>query len=406
MASAPAPAGVGESTDSDFEDWGEDWAFNDEPEAETRVTAAESEAATRVVETPAVDAWLAPKPAAAEPAAEELGNPEEWDFFDGGKPGAKQRTRPASVPEAAAVAAAPAAPETIAEPGSPGEPDAIGEAPRAEAVDEDAAAAPRFGPAQEDASAEGAGLAPGLDVVVDGDPFVGRSPWVSRITTGVAWSAVAALFAFGLVFGLGPMPGTSAALANSQAVGDLVVDGVESHWIENAHSGSVFVVTGTLRNSGDRDRERMGILSLEFVDATGSAIAESQAIAGLPVPAHELYEGDPADLTEAIERAARQRSKEPFAPGAAWHFQALLTAEPDLAVGYRFVLLPADLRNAERIGEGPVEVGPGPAPDVTEMQGGAGVTRPNALLETPTPSDVESDAGAAAGQSTVEARRP
>jgi predicted Zn finger-like uncharacterized protein len=213
-----------------------DWQFNAD------LPADPDERAPEPPRTP--ERRRAPEPPpAAQPAAEDLGSPTEWDFDD---------------VTAAPMPAAEAAP------------------PRAQvqrqlyvrAIDEDRV-----------------------------ETFEGpSSPIVQRAVSGVGWLATAALFALALWHGLFPVPAARTAWP-APALG-VALEEVRGRWLENLYVGRLYVVSGRLRNESPSAFVALPALELELRDESGRALGRGFPLAA-PLAADRLREADIAELSSS-----------------------------------------------------------------------------------------------------------
>jgi predicted Zn finger-like uncharacterized protein len=163
----------------------------------------------------------------------------------------------------------------------------------------------------------------------------GRSRWLAGAARVAGWLIVWALFGAGLVMGLGRDARTATAVA-PQEVGGLQVEDVSERWVDNALSGPVLIVRGSLRNDGATPHGAP--LRIELLDAQGRPLATARRGLGYELDPARVREVAPESLEAGQEREALRAARAPIPPGGARRFSAVLSGVPAEAAGFRFVV--------------------------------------------------------------------
>lgn len=143
------------------------------------------------------------------------------------------------------------------------------------------------------------------DLVDDDEP--GRlAVWQARAAGAAGWTVAWGLFVLGAWVGLAP-----AGLAPSPAAQPLEgieLSQVQGHWIDNLVAGPIYVVSGTV-SAPAATRP----LELELLDAQGKRLADARPVPLLaPLGAEVLREGDPRALRNAQGPYADRAPRGPF----------------------------------------------------------------------------------------------
>jgi predicted Zn finger-like uncharacterized protein len=230
-----------------------------------------------------------PRPASEGARAEDLGRPEDWDFF-------------ADVPAKASSA-------PVAEPVRHATPKL---------------ATPRHPP-----------------VDLDAEPREARPRWLLALGSGAGWLAVAACCVFGFYEGLTPhVAGSEPAATRLE---NAEISEVRGRTVENLMVGDIYVVTAVLRASGAAPPR----ISVALLDANGERLRRPPVALGLEPPETLLRQADPAALAQFAERfplAGGSRAQ---------RVAAVIPALPVAARAFRFVAEEADpLGSPSREAEG------------------------------------------------------
>lgn len=255
------------------------------------------------------------EPDAGGPAAEELGSPESWDFFDD--------------PEPAPEAAQPSV-ETVPMRIALGR---IGEAPRR-------ARSP-------------------VEVEVEPSP---AGVWLARVGHAVGWLVFAALMAGVLHRGLWAEQGLPTGPVTSQSLEGFELTELRGRWIDNAAVGRIYVVSGSLQST--RSVRVPGTrIAVRLLDGRGQVLMEPAAFVGAPLPAAWLRELHPDELRRLAESVRPEAAPQ----GSPRAFSAVLSRVPGAAQRFELVALVPE--RATPASEDPPAGGPADAP----AEGSAGM---------------------------------
>lgn len=245
-AEGPAPAGVGTGmSEAEAADSGEVAAHRPTVHEELEAVIAEE---GPLDEDPTGDPLDEPS------APDELGSPDEWDFF--------------------------------AEEGDP------------------ATGADTFSDEGANADFGNRSMVVHPDLVDDDAPRTGR--WRARIGEAVGWTAVSLLFVLGLHAGLKPHP-LDVVTLTATSVADARLEGVSGRWIDNRVAGPIYVVSGVVRGGASP-------LAVELVDAEGRRLETPAIPLGSPLGVSRLREEDPAVLHSLHAEEQRVRRRAPRGP--------------------------------------------------------------------------------------------
>jgi predicted Zn finger-like uncharacterized protein len=269
-----------------------DWEFNtDFPEAE-RSDSAGPEAFS--------DAADASEAGPGTPSFEDVGDPESWDLL-------AEEDEESEVPAPPLASSEATAPEP--------EPAAAMEAERGAAPDRRAA------PGEAAASR---GLA-------------GRGPSLGEL---VGWLATALLLVIA-AHGSLRVAAQPSVVHDELALGaGLQLEEVRGRWVENALGGSLYLVSGRVRNAAEAPRKLGSVLMVSLLRQSGAAIAGLRAPAGRMLESRRLRQEDPEQLKDELGRSALALALRPLAPGQMLEFDALFEALPPDAAGFRLELAP------------------------------------------------------------------
>ncbi len=165
--------------------------------------------------------------------------------------------------------------------------------------------------------------------------------WLASAGSGLGWGAVAVLAAAALWGSVAPRTAPARA-SGTQALAGLEATRVAGRWVENAHLGALYVVSGELHNPGPETRIPAARLVVRLLDAQGAPIREAAAVLGRPLGAPLLREARAEALRDAGELGALDLARMPVAPGARIAFEAVVVGMPDAA--RRFELAASPLR--------------------------------------------------------------
>jgi hypothetical protein len=163
---------------------------------------------------------------------------------------------------------------------------------------------------------------------------------MARVRGGLGWAVVVGLIVYTAAAGLGPIRPAGADRAPVQAVGGMIVEGVEGRWVENA-GGSLYVVGGWLRADPAQAPEPGVQLRVRLVDSHGVAPVSVSSALGPPLRAEQLRESRLPDLREAHERRALRMAWQRLRTGERRAFQAIFAEVPATATAFEFQAVPA-----------------------------------------------------------------
>jgi predicted Zn finger-like uncharacterized protein len=171
--------------------------------------------------------------------------------------------------------------------------------------------------------------------------------WIARMGHAIGWSVTAILFSIVAILTLAPAGGPDAeAQFGQQRLAGLEAQGISGRWVENAVSGSLYVVSGRLVNPNAQAAALGTRIGVRLLDANGARLPLELAAAGPVLPERELREADPAGLQVRQAEGSLALAAELIQPGQSVAFEAVVGVVP-LAAS-RFLLEPlAPGRNAQ-----------------------------------------------------------
>ena len=158
------------------------------------------------------------------------------------------------------------------------------------------------------------------------------------------WLSVALLVLGGLHGGIVAQRAGPVALRTAQTAGGLETTGVEGRWLDNAVAGPIYVISGELLRAGSRPAVPGAWLAVRLFDENGVLLVEKAAVVGPALPEARLREENPRELRAAQAQGARAMAEASLVPGDAWAFQAILSDLPPAAS--RFDLAAMQLKAA------------------------------------------------------------
>jgi len=232
--------------------------------------------------------------AGTRPDAPELGDPEDWNFFNDGA------TSDSQPPPAAAPAAPP--PQNLR--------------PERESVQR----VPDTDFAEQEKATSKPAVAPSSTWVADS--------LAARAGSAVGWLATLSLVAFGLAhaFLLGPV-GALQQPASLQ-IGAFSVDQLVPSWIENQYEGRILAIRGRLVNPTTQTMVQDGTILVALLDASGNAMAIPPALAALSLPEQAIRELPAGELRAAQARAVGALALSRLAAGESVAIMALFHEVP------------------------------------------------------------------------------
>lgn len=278
VASAPG-IGLEADSESDFGEVSDFSALSDEPAAEPVAAAAPASAAPVAAPAAALDA-----------APQEIGEPEDWDFFSD---------------------------DSAADPGLESMDNAMGRVMEA-VEDPSRMRAPARDP-------DMGGVASDQSPRLEGMRSFGR---------GIGWIVTCCLLGLGLARGI--LDDATAATTQTTSVdfGVFEAQQVSGVWLETARSTELYAVSGLLVNASAEPRMPGTSLRVALQSSDGSSLEIPAAQAGLPLPRAELRELPSEELLWMYQRAVSELSVVRLEPGQAVAFEAFFESPPDEATGF------------------------------------------------------------------------
>ncbi len=230
---------------------------------------------------------------AGEGQADDLGDPEKWDFFDGAAPPETQAPSPQKVAlgRIGQLSGTSSAAEDLADDWSPGPVADVAEKGRVALLLESA----------------------------------------GRI---VGWTVVIVGFTLGVVSGLWTTAESFVAGERVTQVGPLEAVDMRAQWVDTARAGRLLVVSGGLRNPAPRPVVIPGALEIALLDRMGAPLGLPSVSAGVALSERQLRELPAEVLTRVRAQAAAQLQSASIPSGGLLPFQVLIFDAP--ASGLRF----------------------------------------------------------------------
>ena len=151
----------------------------------------------------------------------------------------------------------------------------------------------------------------------------GRPAWLglaARAGSGVGWIAVLALFGFGLFQGVTvPLAAPSEAAVVASVAGVEVES--EGRWVDHLVEGPIYVVSGTVRNTGTRSIPAPA-LGVTLQDASGQPLGDGPRSLGVALDERQRREAPLETWTRPLHAAGR------LAPGDRRRFEVVLDRMP------------------------------------------------------------------------------
>lgn len=162
--------------------------------------------------------------------------------------------------------------------------------------------------------------------------------WISGTGAVVGWGVVALLFVYGVTGAF--LGAESEAPARTELEGDIEIVEADGVWIDNVVAGSIYVISGQLRNAG-AGRAEPPALVVEVLDAEGRIVAGAAPLEA-PRSRRELRERSPSRRIPGLPPGAGGA----LASGAVVPFEAVVGSLPAGAHSYRVVTAPPARRRA------------------------------------------------------------
>lgn len=163
--------------------------------------------------------------------------------------------------------------------------------------------------------------------------------WIARMGHAIGWSVTGVLFSIVAILTLTPAGAPDAeAQFGRQRLAGLEAQGISGRWVENAVSGSLYVVSGRLVNPNTQAAALGTRIGVRLLDENGARLPLELAAAGPVLLERELREVDPAGLQARQAEAGLALAAKLIQPGQSLPFEAVVGEVP-LAAS-RFLLEP------------------------------------------------------------------
>jgi predicted Zn finger-like uncharacterized protein len=162
--------------------------------------------------------------------------------------------------------------------------------------------------------------------------------WIAGMGHAIGWSVTAILFLIVALLTLAPGDSEGEAQFGRQRLAGLEAQGISGRWVENAVSGSLYVVSGRLVNPTAQAAALGTRIGVRLLDANGARLPLEPAAAGPTLPERELREANPAGLQARQAEGGLALANKLIPPGQSLAFEAVVGEVP-LAAS-RFLLEP------------------------------------------------------------------
>jgi predicted Zn finger-like uncharacterized protein len=156
----------------------------------------------------------------------------------------------------------------------------------------------------------------------------------------IGWATTALLASVVTISGFWTTAQSIVVLPQEVRLGEFEARDMTGRWIDTARGETLLRVTGELSHAGASDRALGGLLEVALLDADGRRLPVDPQPAGVALPVDELRELTPAALRIVIDRAAFSLAHEPIGASKPVAFQAIFQDVPGHAT--RFALSIAD----------------------------------------------------------------
>lgn len=130
-------------------------------------------------------------------------------------------------------------------------------------------------------------------------------------------------------------PGVPGMPPGQLEVAGLSAEDVEGRFVDNARSGTLFVVSGRLANRSATPARPKGALQLVLLDAEGSVLGAQPVPVGPALPESAVREDPVGALSQRQEARAQELARVEIAPGEGVAFSAVVGDLSERAVRYR-----------------------------------------------------------------------
>jgi predicted Zn finger-like uncharacterized protein len=193
------------------------------------------------------------------------------------------------------------------------------------------ASAPSAGPRSrpDSAARDGALAEPRVEIAVSmADDSRPAMRWTDRIAEIAGWGAVLLMLIVALVGGFASNSSDARVPAGSWSGAGFEADQIAGRWVDNAVTGSIYVVSGRIRRAPGVDRASRKTLGIRLFDTTGEEIDRAPIPLTPAVPERILRESSSAELAAFQTRRAGRIA----AVDTRWlSFEAVLTDLPRFA---------------------------------------------------------------------------
>jgi hypothetical protein len=160
------------------------------------------------------------------------------------------------------------------------------------------------------------------------------------------WVIVLALVSVGIAQGLMSSYRAAAVMPATAKLGPFIVDAVDGTWVDTARIGSMYVVRGRLRNTTSAPQALGGVLQAVLLDSQGQQLDHPAAAAGWVEPGSVLRTMSPTAFETSRARAARELGGTVLRPGADVDFMAMFPALPFEAKRFEFEVVDGGISEA------------------------------------------------------------
>ncbi len=167
-----------------------------------------------------------------------------------------------------------------------------------------------------------------------------------KVGHALGWIVTLGLLSLGLARGVFQLPSPGTRTNASVDLGDFQAVQVRGSWFETVRSTRLYAVTGQLVNDSDQARWPGSGLSVALLSPDGRVLELPAARAGVPIPEAQLRELSPDDLARAVDQSVAALAWVRLEPGQAATFQAFFDGVPDEATSFMLELADAPAPSA------------------------------------------------------------
>ncbi len=162
-----------------------------------------------------------------------------------------------------------------------------------------------------------------------------------KVGHALGWIVTLGLLSLGLARGVFQLPSPGTRTNASVDLGDFQAVQIRGSWFETVRSTRLYAVTGQLVNDSDQARWPGSGLSVALLSPDGRVLELPAARAGVPIPEAQLRELSPDDLARAVDQSVAALAWVRLEPGQAATFQAFFDGVPDEATSFMLELADA-----------------------------------------------------------------